>query len=80
MNHQSEALHREVVRQLQSPHLQRQIQRQLADAIAGKKTTGTIRIKVPVPTDNTKTDYVPNVNRGKKRFVLNGTQQKEPRG
>ena len=55
-----------------SAQLRQQIGRQLADAIAGKRTTDTIRIKVPMPPVDAETDYAPNRNRGRRRFVLNG--------
>ena len=72
-----EALRKAVIEQLQSAHLQRQVQRQLADVIAGKKVAGTIRVKLPMPPGDAKTDYAPNRNRGKKRFVLGGTQREK---
>ena len=71
---------RAVMRQLQqSPHLRQQIGRQVAEVMTTGRASTRITVKLPIPPDNTKPDFVSNRNRGKMRFVLTGTQRKERR-
>ena len=65
-------LQRAIMEQIRcSAQLRQKIGRQVAEVMTIGRASTRITVKVPMPMEDVKTDYVPNVNRGKKRFVLN---------
>ena len=79
MNEQ--ALQRAVLKQIQtSRHVQQQVAKQVGMVLTTGKTSGKIRLRIPIPTEDvSKPVFRANENRGRRRFVLNGTQRKERR-
>jgi hypothetical protein len=77
-----QALQKAVLEQIRSSRqVQQQITKQLEAALTTGKASGKITVRIPVsPEDVSVPVFRTNDNRGRRRFVLNGTQQRSKRG